>query len=197
MHARRFACFVLGLWLAGGLFVAWLSSLNLQTADRLVAQASPTARLELKVLGPNARALLRYQASEANRRYYRQWETAQIMLGCAFLALMLFGSQESKFLLAGILLLVLMVVFQRFVVTPAFVAQGRLLDFASPGATSGEHSQYLVLAGGYYGVEGVKWLLILILTGWMVFSRKGSGRSRDSRRQFNGVDKPNYGRVNR
>src|SRR5579883_480650 len=197
MHARRFACFVLGLWLAGGLFVAWLSSVNLQVADRLIAEATPTARLELKVLGSNAPALLRYQASEENRRYYRLWETAQIIFGFAFFALMLFGSQESKTLLGGILLLVLVVVFQRFVVTPSYVAEGRLLDFATGDALLGERTRYGILQSGFYAVEGVKGLLILVLTGRMVFSRKGSGRSRDSRHKLDEVNKPNYGRVNR
>lgn len=195
MHARRFACFVLGLWLGGGLLVAWLTSVNLQVADHLVNDANPAARLELKVSGPNSRALLRYQAAEENRRYYRIWGAAQLMLGFAFFALMLFGSRESKYLLGGILVLLLLVVFELTLVTPALTAQGRLLDFAP--AASAERNRYWVLENSYRAIEAVKWLFTLLLAGQMVFSRKGSGRSRDSRRKLDDVNKPNYSRVNR
>jgi hypothetical protein len=106
-----------------------------------------------------------------------------------------FGSRESKFLLGGVLLLVLMVALERFLVTPAVTAQGRLLDFA-PGAAPGEYNRYWVLEKSYMAVEGTKWLLTLVLAGRIVFSRKGSGRSRDSRRKLDQVNKPNYSRVN-
>lgn len=195
MHARRFACFVLGLWLGGGLLVAWLTSVNLQVADHLVSNANPAARLELKALGPNSRALLRYQASEENRRYYRIWGSAQIILGFAFFALMLFGSRESKYLLGGILVLIVLTVFELALVTPALTAQGRLQDFAP--AVSAERNRYWVLESSYWAIEGVKWLLTVLLAGQMVFSRNGSGRSRDSRRKLDEVNKPNYSRVNR
>src|SRR5215472_16736923 len=149
MHARRFACFVLGLWLAGGLFMAWVATENFGIADQLASQANPTARLELKAMGPNAHALLRYQASEENRRYFRLWETGQIMLGILFFGLMLFGSRESQFLLGGILLLVVLVMFQRFLLTPEITAAGRLLDFAAPGAATGTRDKFWVLHSAY------------------------------------------------
>jgi len=53
-----------------------------------------------------------------------------------------------------------------------------------------------VLQTGYLVIEGVKWLFIVALAGQMVFSRKGSGRSRDSRRKLDEINKPNYSRVN-
>jgi hypothetical protein len=196
MHARRVACFVLGMWLGGGLLVAWLATANLKTADQLIDRASPTARLELKALGAAPQALLRYQASEENRANRRLWETAQLILGSVFFGLMLFGSRESKFLLGGILLLILLVALERFLVTPAVTAHWRLLDFA-PGAAPGERSRYLVLETGYMAIEGAKWLLTVVLAGRIVFSRKGSGRSRDSRRQFDQVNKSDYSHINR
>jgi hypothetical protein len=197
MHARRLACFVLGLWLGGGLLVACLTWVNLRMADHMESQASPAVRLEWKARGGNAGALLRYQASEQNREYRRIWDTAQLILGCGFFGVMLFGSRESKSLLGGILLLVVVVALERFVVTPAVTAQGRLLESSLPDATWGETSRYGVLQIGYRAVEGVKWLLTVVLAGRLVFSRKGSGRSRDSRLQLDLVNKANYRGVNR
>jgi hypothetical protein len=195
MHARRFACFVLGIWLGGGLLVAWLTSVNLKVADRLESRAAPTARLELKAMGPHAAALRRYEAAEENREYYRVWETAQMIGGCAFFALMLFGSRESKTLLCGILLLILLVALERLVISPAVLGQGRLLDFAEPGTNPGEGNRYWVLLMGYRVAEGVKWLLTAGLAGRLVFSRKGSGRTRDSRRRTEQVGQGAYSRA--
>jgi hypothetical protein len=196
MHARRFACLVLGIWLGGSLLVAWLASVNLKVADRLESQAKPAARLELKAMGPRSLALRRYQASEENREYYKAWETAQIIGGCVFFGLMLFGSRESKLLLGGILMLILVVALERFVVSPALLGQGRLLDFADPATSTGESNRYWVLQMGYRATEGLKGLLILLLAGRLVFSRKGSGRSRDSRRPAQRANQASYSKVN-
>jgi hypothetical protein len=195
MHARRFACFILGLWLGGSLFMAWVATQNFREVDRLLSQASPEARLQLKTLGPNARTLLRYQASEQNRWYFEMWETCQLILGSLFFLLMLFGSGESKYLLGGILLVILLVCLQRFFLTPEIVARGRVLDFVRPDRDIPERNQFWVLHTGYVGIEVVKWALLTLLAARMVFSRKRSGRSRDSRRDFNMVDKANYGRI--
>jgi hypothetical protein len=183
------------MWLGGSLLVAWLASANLKTAEQLVNRAGPAARLDSKGLATNPRALLRYQAAEENRANQRRWETAQLILGCAFFGLMLFGSQESKFLLGGVLLLLIIVAIEHLLVTPAVTAQGRLLDFAR-GAAPGEYNRYWILEKSYMAIEGTKWLLTVVLAGRIVFSQKGSGRSRDSRRKLDLVNKPDYGRVN-
>jgi hypothetical protein len=196
MHARRFACLILGLWLGGAIFMAWVATQNFREVDRLLDQASPAARLELKALGPNARTLLRYHAAEENRWYFRAWETGQIILGTGFLLVMLFGSRENQFTLGGIVLLILIVAVQRFFLTPEITAQGRVLDFMAPDAGLPDRNRFWVLHSAYAGVEVGKWVLMLVLGGKMIFSRQRSGRSRDSRRELDMVNKPDYGRVN-
>src|SRR5829696_8706996 len=109
MHARRMACFFLGLWLAGGLFMAWVATQNFRQVDRLLSREDPNATLRLKPLGADARLILRYQASEQNRWYFRRWETIQILGGGGFFLVMLFGSRENKFVLLGALLMLALV----------------------------------------------------------------------------------------
>jgi hypothetical protein len=197
MHARRFACFFLGIWLGSGLFLAWMAWQNQKVAGRLMSQADPGARLQLKAMGPNGPAILHYEAAEESREAYRVWETIQLLAGCLFFGFLLFGSEEGPRLLGGVLLLVLLVAVQRFLLTPEVIAEGRLIDFAPPGTEDGARNRLWLMHNAYMLVEVAKWLLTLLLVGRMVTSSRGSGRSRDSRRQLDRVDKSNYSGVYR
>jgi hypothetical protein len=197
MHARRLACFLLGIWLAAGLVLAWVAGENLHQVDRLLSRADPAATLRFAPLGENARPIMRFQASETNRELFATWENVQLFYGTMVFGLILFGSRENKYVLGGILVLMALVVAQRFILTPELVHLGRLIDFVPATAPSAERNQFWVVHKAYVAVEAVKWMLLLALTGGMVFSRKRSGRSRDSRRNLDGVNKPDYRRVDR
>jgi hypothetical protein len=176
--------------------MAWVATENFRNVDRLLSHDNPTATLRLKPLGQEARLTLRYQASEINRGLFERWEGAQIVFGILFFFVMLFGSREDEFVLLGVLLMLLLTAAQRFFITPELIALGRTIDFVPLDAVSPDRQKFWVTHTAYSGIEGVKWLLALALTGRMVLSRKRSGRSRDSRRQVNSVDKPDYRRVN-
>ena len=177
--------------------MAWVATQNFRQVDRLLSREDPTATLRLKPLGANARPILRYQASEQNRWYFQKWETIQIIYGAFFFFVMLFGSRENKFVLLGVLLMIVLVMVQKFLITPEVTALGRMIDFVPPEQHSPERNRFWILHSAYTGVELGKWAVALLLTAQMVFSRKRSGRSRDSRRELNSVDKADYRRVNR
>jgi hypothetical protein len=176
MHSRRLACFFLGIWLGGSLLMAFVPSQNLKLADRVQAEASPAARIEFKALGPNAGALLRYQASEENRWYYGNWALAQVGIGTLFLLIMVFGSHEGGFVLIGILFMVLLSALQRFLIIPEWTVLGRMVDFLHADQGGPERNRLWVLQMAYFAVEAGKWAVGLILTGSMVFSQRRSGR---------------------
>jgi hypothetical protein len=196
MHARRFACFVLGLWLAGGLFMAWVATQNFRQVDRMLSGQIPGATPRVKALGPQARTTMRYQASETNRWLFDHWEICQLLLGTIFFFVVLFGSRENKFVLAGVLLTLLLVVVQHFVLTPELLGLGRVIDFVPPDAPSPDRQQFWVAHNAYSGIEGAKWLLAVALIGKLVFSTERSGRSRHTRRELDNIDKADYRRVN-
>jgi hypothetical protein len=197
MHARRLATFFLGLWLGGSLFMVWMARQNLRGVDRLLSREDPVATLQLKPLGNDAATILRYTASEQNRWYYHKWEIIQLVFGAAFLAIMLFGSRENKFILLGVLVLFLTVALQNLLITPELTALGRVLDFAPPDQAAPDRNRFWIVQTAHMGVEAAKCAVLLLLTGQMVLSRKRSGRSRDSRRELNGVDKADYRGVYR
>src|SRR5450755_3153501 len=126
MHSRRFACLLLGIWLAGGAFLQWISTENYRGVDRLLDAPNPVASLQFHTLGLVAsRLLLRYQVAEQTRFYFESWETLQLMLGTFFFFFLLFGTREDKFSLLMALLMLLAVAVQRFYLTPEIHAFGR------------------------------------------------------------------------
>lgn len=196
MHSRRLACFLLGMWLAGGLFMAWVATENLAAVDHLLAEPSPAATLRIHQLGRDeSRNLLRYEAAEQNRYYFEQWEIVQIVVGSAFFFFLLFGTTEGKVSLALALVLVAIVMVQRFLLTPELQAVGRLLDFTNPAAATGERAKFGVIHTAYVGLECGKWGLQLLLGAVLI--GRGRPRSRDTRQQIDLVNKTDYRHVDR
>jgi hypothetical protein len=180
MNSRRLACFLLGVWMGAGLLMAWVAAESFGSVDRLLARPHPVATAQFKALGrPEARLLLRYQVAEQNRWNFETWEVVQIIAGALFFFFVLFATKENKFALSLILLMIACVVVERFMLTPAMVSLGRLIDYVPPDAPSGDRTQFWVMHSWYWGVELVKWLLGLAL-GARLTSRR-SGRSGDAR----------------
>ncbi len=192
MHMRRFACFLLGLWLGGSLFLAVLTAQSHRLVDRLLANPAPAAGRLIQSAGPEgARLLLRYQVSEANRWYTENWDTVQLCLAALLFFLLLFGSMEGKLNLLAALLLLLLVLVERLVLAPEIIGQGRLLDFLPPEIGAAERSRLLVLQGGATGIQLAKLALGLLLGARLL------GRSGYSGKKVNLVDKADYRHIDR
>jgi hypothetical protein len=196
MHSRRLACFVLGVWLAGSLFLSWVATENLLAVDRIMAEPNPGAALEIKALGPGeARLLLRHEASEQNRWLFANWEIIQIVLGSVFFFFLLFGTHENKISLLLVLLMLILVLLQRFLLTPELTGLGRLTDFV-PDVPSGGHNKFWVIQNAYTVAELCKLGLGLALTVRLIV--RGRGRSSgDARDEFDLIDKADHRHVNR
>lgn len=196
MHSRRLACFLLGLWLAGGLFLSWVAVENLLGVDRIMAEPNPVVGLEIKALGPGeARLLLRHEASEQNRWLHANWEMVQIVLGSVFFFFLLFATHENKISLLLALLMLVLVLLQRFLLTPELTGLGRLTDFL-PDAPSGERNRLWVIRNAYTAAELCKLGLGLALTVRLIVRRSGRS-SGDAREKFDLIDKADHRHVNR
>jgi hypothetical protein len=164
MHMRRFACFLLGLWLGGSLFMAAMTAQNFRLVDRLLANPAPAAARLIQSAGPEgARLLLRYQASEANRWYAGNWDTLQLGLAALLFFLLLFGSQEGKLNLLAAMFLLLLVLGERLLLAPEIIARSRLLDFLPPEIGAAERSRLWVLQSASTGVQMAKLAMGLLL----------------------------------
>ncbi len=193
MHSRRIACFLLGLWLGGELLLAWIAAASLRSADGLIAEPSPAAALHIKESGPAGARLLRYHAAELARDVESQWGLAEIGLTAFLLLFLLFGTHEGKFTLLIALTILGIVLAERLALAPEIASLGRMVDFAGPKAYAAERIRLGVLEKSYWGVELLKWAAGAVL-GFRLMLRRG--RSRDSWKQVDMVDKADHGHVN-
>jgi hypothetical protein len=196
MHFRRFACLLLGVWLGGIIMMSVVATQNFRTVDRILLDPSPAAAPELKAIGHNtARMLLRWQAGEQNRGLFEIAETAQIAMAMTVLFVLLFGSTEGKYVLGLCLLLLVLVIMQRFLLTPMMVSLGRLVDFVPQSVHSPERVRFQVLHTGYAGLEVIKCLICLLLAGkLLVRTRRSSSQSAGN---VDVIDKTYHRHVNR
>jgi hypothetical protein len=193
MHYRRIVCLILGLWMGGGLVLAWFGARSFQTVDRLMNQSNPGFALQTKPLGPTVtRTMLRYAVAEQNRWLFQSWEDMQIVIGVFFFGYLLFGSMEGKITLLLALLMVVLVAVQRIGLSPALSALGGSLDYLSPETRAIERAKFWMLHGAYIGMELAKLGLGIIVC---VLVLRPS-RSVDPLNQFNMVDKANHRHVN-
>ena len=196
MHARRLACFILGMWLAAGIAIAWLEREDFQTIQDVLSQPDPAVAERVKVLGAHETYLLMgHVAAEQRQRTIRSWEDLQLVLGLGFFFFLLFGTREGKLSLAIALLLVGLVMLERLLLTPEALSLARIAGFAHNRAASAEEVRRTVLSSTHAGFEFAKWILEAALAAVLVVRR--GGRSGDSGDQLDVVDKPDHGHVNR
>ncbi|MGA2116866.1 MAG: hypothetical protein ABSH56_19170 [Bryobacteraceae bacterium] len=196
MLSRRFACLLLGMWLAGILLMTWVDWERARSVDTVLNGGSPAASLRLKALPPDdARMLLTYQANEQARWYQRIWEDVQVFWGALFFAFLLFGTREGKLSLGLCLGMLAVALAERFLLSPEILGLGKIIDFIRPDLHSGERNEYWVLHNTYRMVELVK-----LGAGCMLATVLLSGsprRLRDPWEQVHVIDKADYGHIDR
>jgi hypothetical protein len=177
--------------------MAWVATQNFRGVDRLLVQPGPAALLQLKTLGhASSRMLLRYHAAEQNRYYFQRWETAQLLLGAFLFFFLIFGTREDKFSLLFVLLMLLILVGQRFWLTSQIVSIGRSIDYVPVEVSSPDRVRFGVLHAGYAGAELVKLGLGLTLALRLILSRRKRA-SNNIRQELDFINKSDYRHIDR
>jgi hypothetical protein len=193
MQYRRIVCLILGIWLGGGLIMAWYGARSFQVPDRILNQANPGFALQTKPLGhATTRAVLRHEVAEENRWLFQCWENMQIGVGVFLFSYLLFGTMEGKFTLLLALLMLVLVAVQRIGVSPSLGVLGGSLDYLPPDTVAGERAKFWMLHSAYVGMELAK-LGLGIIVCTLVLRRS---RSVDPLNQFDMIDKANHRHVN-
>src|SRR5437867_12808419 len=121
MNVRYLACWLLGAWIAGSLFMIMVATQNFRSVDRLLAApGSAGGRIEQRGR-QEARTFLRFQVSEQNRWYFETWEKVQLALGAGLLAVAWTGLRERR--VFGVLAIAMfaLLLAERFYLTPEIV----------------------------------------------------------------------------
>jgi hypothetical protein len=193
MHYRRIVCFLLGVWLGGGILMAWYGARSFHTVETIMTDSNPGFVMQTKTLGPAVtRMVLRYAVAEQNRWLFRNWENLQICMAILFFCYLLFGTMEGKFSLGVMLAMLAVTLLQRLVISPELGLSARTIEYIPSDLAAQERARFWLLHNAYLAMEALKLGLGLIL-GIIVMSRKRSG---DPMNQFNMIDKANHRHVN-
>lgn len=159
MRTTTLAAFMLGAWLGATLFMWAVATQDFRIVDRLLASPAPEMGERVARLGaPDARLLMRHQASEVNRLFFDRWSWTQIGLGVVFLLLVLRSSSDRLLRVTAVLMLIIAATLQ-FAVVPETVRLGRLLDFAPRSPAPPEVARFWRLHAAYTTLDMLKFLL--------------------------------------
>jgi hypothetical protein len=172
VHSRRIAAFLLGAWICGSLLLGLVGIRNYHfPGELLAAPIDPAAKLINDIGYPQARLLLQHFAAEQNRTYFYLWEQIEIPLAL-LLGLSLFLATQRRIpplVLCGIMLFV--VLFQYFAITPELAYSGRGTDFPPLSEAFGAQARIWTLTQVYIGMEIFKLGVGVILAGYIFVFR--------------------------
>ena len=149
---------VLGAWLCGTLWMWATATENFAVVDRILADP-PQGLLDVVRPLPeeNVREAMRYQASEANRKFFEEWAWVQLGLGIAFAVLTWLTRRGLGFKLVAAF--ALGVVIAEVVLVQMTVEVGRAIDF--DGTPQMMVDKFWLLHHLYTGLDMAKFLGLL------------------------------------
>src|SRR5580700_9067968 len=154
MHARRFACMLLGFWLAGSMVMAFIAADSGNTAGRLLIDHGPAASLRIQAMGrEEARIMLAWPVRQQARWWLEEWENLELALGAIFFLFLLFGTSEGKPALSITLGICAIVLFQRFFTLPQILYLGAQMDFVPVNVVIPERNELIAVQKLFTGVE--------------------------------------------
>jgi hypothetical protein len=180
MHARRFSCLLLGLWLAGSMAMTFIANDSANTAGRILVDHSPAASLRIKAMGQDeALLMLAYPVMQQTRWWVMEWEDVELVLGATFFFFLLFGTGEGKVVLGFTLGMYALVLFQRFFTLPQMTYLGNLMDFVPANVDIPERHQLTAVQTAFTGLEIFKILLGFGLGLYIIAGSRRSNHARD------------------
>ena len=167
---------------------------NLHSADLVLTSPIGPVGNMIKALGSEQiTLLLRHHAAEQTRSLYYLWEQAQILLGLVLGVCLYFATQKRtlSMVLCGVMLG--LVLFQFWAITPELSYRGRDTDFPSGSGTSGAIVRTLLLYQLMVVTEGLKVIIGGILASYLFAFR--TSRKRSTRREVDTIDHADHSHV--
>lgn len=193
MHTRRISTFILGAWIAGCIFMAFVSLQNLRAPSLVMTVPLPPVAAMTKQLGwEQMSALLRHASAEQTRHDSRLWIQAQLFVGVVLGVCLMLATQKRVAPLALCGVMLILVLFQ-LRLNPELTYQGRETDFP-PGSTAvGAVTRYLALQQVHFAVEIVKLLVGGVLASYLFVFRT----NRRGRQDVHSIDHAHHSHIDR
>jgi hypothetical protein len=175
-------------------FIGLVVLQNLHSADLVLGSPVESVGNMVKMLGQEQiTLLLRHHAAEQSRNLYYIWEQAQLALGVVLGVCLYFATQKRilSLVLCGVMLGLVM--FQFWAITPELAFRGREMDFPAGGNTSGAMVRTLLLYQVMVVTEGLKLVVGGILASYLFAFR--TSRKRTGRREVNLIDHADHSHV--
>lgn len=201
MHTRRLVTFLLGIWIFGTLFVAYISNASLNITRAINENPNEAASSLIEPAGSDrVNTLTRYTTAEIQRAMVESWEWVQVGIGLAIVCTMPFALRMKWLYFTGAVIMWLIVICQRWLLTPEMLGIGRMLDFAggnlwTQDALWKERRTLRLLDNLYLALDGTKLLLALTITGGLIIFRRKAAYKKLER--VDSVDHTDHSHVNR
>lgn len=146
---------------------------NFRAVDRFLSDPGiPSADLIHTAGHDNARVLLRRAAGESNGWLFEQWEWIQLVTGLALFLVFLFGERPPKIPMALCLLMMAVVLVERFALTPNIVRLGRIIDFLPADPKLPDRVTFSAYHGAYSILDIVKIAFGFAIAGILIIRRQ-------------------------
>jgi hypothetical protein len=164
---------------------------NLHSADLVLISPSGPVGNMVKALGQDQIALLlHHHAAEQTRNLYHAWEQVQIPLGFMLGIFLYFATQKRALSLVFCGVMLGLVIFQFFAVTPELSYRGRETDFPPGSSADGALVRTLLLYQVMFVTEGLKLVIGGVLASYLFVFR--TSRKRSGRRESDTVDQADH-----
>jgi hypothetical protein len=172
VHTRRVATFLLGIWIGCSLFMSAVAIENNRSPNLVLNGPIEPAGKMVQALGVDqARLLLSHLAAEQTRLYFSLWEDVEIPLALVLAAFLFLATQRRILPLVLCGLMLALVLFEHFAISPELAYRGRATDFPPGSAAFGAQARVWALNQVYAGLETTKLVVGGVLASYLFFFR--------------------------
>ncbi len=164
--------FLLGAWSGATVFMWQTAIQNFAVAEHVAGARNEGLRGVVEGISQqDLRAVVRHQASEVNRLFFRSWGWVQIGLAAAGL-LLAWMAQAGRAVQAGMAVMFAIVVGLATYVVPETIRLGRMMDFAPDTALADVRSMFWALHHSYTAVDMLKLVVGLTVIGMLLLRKR-------------------------
>ncbi len=179
------------------LFMGFVVLQNLHSSGLVLnSPLEPVTRIVKGIGQDQVNLLLRHQAAQQTRSLYTLWEEAQILLGLALGGCLYFATQKRLLSVVLCAVMLALVMFQFWAITPELSYRGREMDFSGPGDPSANPVRMLLLYQVLVVTEGLKIVIGGVLASYLFVLRTSRKRT-SSRREVDVIDHPDHSHIDR